>query len=54
MHNKQEQATDREGKSVDKKKSVDKDPFIARAQELLKGQIGVQTDMKRRPTTEGI
>lgn len=48
MHNQQQQATDREGKSVDK------DPLIAKAQELLKGETGVQTDMKRKPTTEGI
>lgn len=48
MHNQQQQATDREGNSVDK------DPLIAKAQELLKGETGVQTDMKRKPTTEGI
>lgn len=46
MHYKQQQATDREGKSADK------DPFIAKGQELLKGELG-GTDMKRKPT-EGI
>lgn len=37
MHTKQQKATDREGTSVDK------DPFITKGQELLKGEIGVQT-----------